>query len=138
MTRLDTSVTISEPIRSPIETGAADESVLSSGELHQNRMGWQKVIDDRLIEWGKDPSRLEDDGIEAPSRPIIVLACRVARVMRDAGKPPPLRVVPDGDGGIAFEWKDGPASHAIEIEEDGSIEMITFENYRLVSRQRIP
>ena len=137
MTRLDTSQTISEPIRSPIETGAVDDSALSSGEFHQNQMAWQKVIDDQLIEWGNDPSRLEDDGIEPPSGAIIRLAYDRVQKMRGEGWPPPLRVVPDGDGGIAFEWKDGPASCSIEIADDGSIELITFENSRLVSRQRI-
>ena len=137
MTRLDTFGTLSESIKSPIETRAVDDSVLSSGEVYQNRLGWDNIIDVQLIEWGKDPSWLEDDGLEPPSRQIIGLACCVAQAMRDEGAPPPLRVVPDGDGGIAFEWKDGTASCAVEIEEDGSVEMITFENSRLVSRQRI-
>ncbi len=137
MAKLDVSQTISESIRSPIETRAVDESVLSSGEFHANQVGWKQVIDDQLIEWGKDPSRLEDDGIEPPSGAIIGLACDLVRTMRDKGLPPPLRVVPDGDGGIAFEWKNGPVFQTIEIEEDGSIELITFENSRLVSRQRI-
>ena len=49
MTRLDASQTISEFVGSPIETGAAGDSVLSSGELHQNRMAWEKVIGTPVI-----------------------------------------------------------------------------------------
>ena len=113
-----------------------DETVLLS-EKFQNRVGWQKVIDDQLIEWGKDPSQFEDDGIEVPSGESIRRAYDVARRMHDAGVPPPLRVVPDGDGGITFERQDGPVFQTIEIADDGSVEGIVFENSRLVSRQPV-
>lgn len=137
MAELKEPGSLSEPIWNPIDTAAVDDSALTSVELHQNRMEWDNVIDDQLTWWGINPSQLEDDGIDAPSREIIGLACRVAYAMRDGDTPPPLRVVPDGDGGIVFERKDGPTFQTIEIAKDGSIEMFTFENSRLVSRQRV-
>ena len=137
MTRIDMGKTISEFVGSAIETGAGGESVLSSAELNQNQMAWDKVIDEQLIEWARDPGQLEDDGIEPPSRPIISLACELVRTMRDNGCPRPLRVVPNGDGGITFERKDGSLFQAIEIQEDGTIEFTVFENSRLVFRQPI-
>ncbi|NQT41347.1 MAG: hypothetical protein HQ581_27915 [Planctomycetes bacterium] len=139
MTRLDANTrrTISESVTKPVATGAADESALSSGELQENRIGWKRVIDDQLIEWGMDPDQLEDEGIEAPSRKIISRAWDLARRMRDGGAPPPLRVVPNGDGGITFEWKDGPVFETIELEDDGSIEIIKFVDSEVVSRHSI-
>ena len=64
-------------------------------------------------------------------------ACRFAEAVRDLGWPPPLRVVPTGDGGISFERREGSVSQSIEIAPDGSIEMITIVASRLVHRQRL-
>ena len=100
-------------------------------------MGWENVIDCQLTKWANDPCQLENDGIEAPSQEIISLACRVALMMRDEGMPPPLRVVPNGDGGITFEREAGLLFETIEIEEDGSVERITFVDSKLASRERI-
>lgn len=137
MTRLDSSRTLSGSITSEIETCAAGEQMLSSSELQEDRLGWKDAIDRKLIEWARDPSQLEDDGIEAPSREIISLACQFAIFMRDDAQPAPLRVVPDGDGGITFERKEGSLFEKIEIEQDGTIEHLRFINCRLVSRRRL-
>lgn len=137
MTRIDSHWTITEPVRSPVETGAAGEAILSSGELQENRMGWENVIDRQLIQWAMDLSQPEEDGVEVPSRSIIGIGCGVAQSMRDAGMPPPLRVVPNGDGGIVFEHREGSLFETIEIDADGSVEIAVFLDSRLVSRRRL-
>jgi hypothetical protein len=136
MTRVDVFQTISPPVASPVETGAATDELLSRCEPDEERLAWDEVIDYRLIEWGRDPSQLDDENFQAPSLEIISLACRVAREMRAAGLPAPLRVVPNGDGGITFEHKAGRVFETIEIDEDGSIELVTFADSKLVFRQR--
>jgi len=137
MTKLDSHRTLSEPVRSPVETGAAGEPILSSGELQENRIDWENVIDRQLVEWVRDAGRLEDESIEMPCRSVIAMACRVAQSMRDAGMPAPLRVVPSGDGGIVFEHREGSLFETIEIDSDGSVEIAVFLDSRLVSRRRL-
>jgi len=136
MTRLDTW-TLSEDIRSPVATGAADDDMLSSWERDSSRAAWQELIDRKLIKWGRDPSPFEDDGPEPPSAKAVWQACHVAQVMRDVGAPAAIRVVPDGDGGISFERRVGSVSESIEIDREGAIELITIVDSRLVSRQRL-
>lgn len=139
MTKLysaDTTETISGPVSNNIETRAADEQILSSSELPKNREGWDKLIDHRLIEWGSNPSQLEDDGIEVPSRESIKIACQLAYVMRNNESPFPTRIVPNGEGGIVFERMKGQTFITIEIDENGSLEITEFIDSRLVCRQR--
>lgn len=100
--------------------------------------GWTNIINEPLIDWGKDPSQLEDEGIEAPSRALITFVSEYAMCLRRFGWPPPLRVVPSGDGGIVFELKSGPYFQSIEFDEDGTIELITFKDSKLVSRLELP
>ena len=135
MTKLysvDTTGTISGPVSNNIGTRATDEQILSSSELQKNREGWQKLIDHRLIEWGRDPSQLEDDDIEAPSGEIISIACQLAYDMRNNDLPFPTRIVPNGEGGIVFERIDGLVFETMEIDDSGSIESTTFIDSRLV------
>ena len=129
-----------------VEEDALTESVqvektpLSSAETRRIfAEGWRKVINEPLIDWLEDPSQLEDEGIEAPSKAIIAFASEYAMCLRDRfGWPPPLRVVPSGDGGIVFELKSGPYFQSIEFDEDGAIELITFKASKLVSRTELP
>ena len=58
--------------------------------------------------------------------------------LRDAGCAAPFCVVPDGEGGIAFERRSGDFFHSLEILADGWIELSTFKNCRLQSKLRIP
>ncbi len=102
-----------------------------------NSTAWQKVIDEKLIEWGRDRSLLEDDDLPAPSRSTIGLACEVAAVYRNAGSPPPQRVCADASGGIVFERATGHLFQAIHVRRDGRVELATFDNTRLRSRVRI-
>ena len=145
MTKLDTGWTISEPVRPRIETAAAGEGMLTSRQLYEerraweyeNRRAWEHVIDRQLIEWGKDPGRLECDDLRAPTAASIQTACEIAGFMRDEAEPPPLRVIPDGEGGIVFERAEGRAFVTVEIDEDGSVEICRFVDSRLQFRERV-
>ena len=48
----------------------------------------------------------------------------------------PLRVVPDGEGGISFERRDEIRFQSLDVLQDGSIELHTFRDCRLVSKVR--
>lgn len=139
MTVLDARSTLSGSVYPLVNTNAASDDELASSQrdVQKNRGGWQRMIDDYLVEWGRDPSRLEDEGIVAPSVAIITWASQVAMKLRDARWPAPLRVVADGEGGIAFERRAGTLFESLNIGADGSLELVTFNDCRLQSRVRL-
>lgn len=141
MTVADSEITLSDAIESPERTGAADDEGLASADRDRDRQRerWQQMIDRYLVEWGRDPNQLEDEdeGVVPPSKAIINRASQIAMNLRDAGWPGPLRVVPDGDGGISFERRTGAYFESLDILEDGSVELATFKDCRLQFRRRL-
>ena len=105
--------------------------------MENNKNGWQKFIDETLVEWGRNPAVLDDEEFQPPSARVIDLACEVATSLRDGGEVPPTRVVADGEGGVSFERVDGQTSVSLNIHPDATIEMLTFDDCRLRSRRRI-
>jgi len=91
----------------------------------------------RLLAWYKDPSQLMDEDISPPTREIIYKAYHLALAMRDNRSPGPLRVVPDGEGGVVFEWQEGSVFETIGIEANGRMEFMSFEGSYLSTRMPI-
>lgn len=122
-------------LRQHLSTTVSGDSALAgpSTDRLAAREIWDGLIDSKLIEWGRDPSRLEDDDFVAPSKAIIYVAINVAEAFRDLGKAPPLRVVPNGEGGIAFEREAGSVFESLEIHADGSVTVDLFRDFRLVA-----
>jgi hypothetical protein len=139
MTLIKERATLTERLREEHSTRGADVIAFATtqSDLQRSREDWQNVIDKQLIEWGQDPDQLQDDGLTAPSRDIIGLACQLAVMYRDSGMPSPLRAVPNGSGGIVFERKDGATFETLEIRADGSVEVAAFKNSRLRYRRRL-
>ena len=139
MSRLETP----ETTWSGVATVLQGNGVAQAGSAHlmhnpeQERQRWQMMLDHWLREWAQDTSRLEDEGIIAPSAETIQLACQVAGELRDAGVPGPTRVAATGDGGIVFVRQVGRLLSTLEGDADGSIELTVFRDSRLVSRQRL-
>jgi len=98
---------------------------------------WQSLIDHTLIEWGWNPSQLEDDAVEPPSREIIRLAIDLAQGLRDRGLPTPDRVVPDPNGGIVFERHENGMREVFHVWDDGTVEYQRFHGRRLVERSAL-
>jgi hypothetical protein len=92
------------------------------------------LINEPLIDWGKDPSKVADEGIVPPSVELITFALRYAMHMRDQGYRPPDRVVPNGDAGIAFERWEGSIHEVLEFESDGIVELLSYRHSRLENR----
>ncbi|MBI3467595.1 MAG: hypothetical protein HY000_31685 [Planctomycetes bacterium] len=141
MKTADPRITITRTIQSIVETNAAPGSVASSASLrsleavaNSRRERWQQLIDDPLIEWGRDPQRLADAEITPPSRDTVRLACQLAQILGNFGEAPPNRVVPTVDGGIVFEWHHGNLFKAIEVTPEEQIEYRKFVNSRLIER----
>lgn len=81
---------------------------------------WEKALA-QLRKWSADPSQLEDEGVIAPTRETISRAYLAAVTARDNGVPAPLRVVPDGEGGIVFECADGSEMFVDKLVNGGSM-----------------
>lgn len=107
----------------------------SESEKQRRLVEWQNVIDQKLIEWGRQPEELADDGIEPPRREVISLAIEFANRMKNEGLPPPDSVVPDPNGGIVFERREGTLSEVLHIWEDGTIEYRQFDSTQLIERR---
>jgi len=98
---------------------------------------WNRFIYEKLVEWGRGTTAMEDDGFIPPTPEVIDKACEKAQEWRDSGFPPPTRVVPDGEGGISFKRDDGDISESLSIYTKKSGEFLRFEGCHLSERRRL-
>ena len=128
---------ISSPLREAVSTSVVTDEPITRhyGRQSRARERWEALIDYQLIEWGRNPSQLEDEDIQAPSKMTIHLATLLAGALSKFDFPAPTRIVPDAHGGIVFERRDGNAFESIRLSADGSVEYCFFENSRLVSHE---
>jgi hypothetical protein len=95
------------------------------------------LIDKKLIEWGCDPSQLDEDGTITPAGDTIQLAIQIATELNRQGCAAPTRVVPDAHGGIVFELQGSFVFESIHIKPDGSVEHRVLKNHRVVLREAL-
>ena len=128
---------ISSPIAGSVETRLDSESPTISNlrDKEQFRKDWQAAIDTKLIEWGRDPSQLDEEGATTPSVDTIQLAIQLASELSRQASRPPTRVVPDVHGGIVFELQVGNSFESVHVYPDRSIEYRLFVNHRLELRE---
>lgn len=149
MSQADSSLPISElnlsylnairEIAPPSERGpsAPTDSRAASDEDRRKSAAWASFIQGQLADWRRNPRQLEDDDIEVPSAGTIDRATAVAISMRDKGLPPPDRIVPTGDGGIALQFERNNEFISIEVEPEGLVELLVFCDGRLTHRAAI-
>ena len=118
--------------------GAEPVSALHARELNESRAAWQDSIDNKLIEWGRSPGRIEEEDLEMPSSAAVRRASELATYLRDIGAPHPRLVVPNGEGGIVFERSAGRVFETIEFHSNGTMEVAYFEDHQLLHRQTYP
>ncbi len=85
-----------------------------------------------LAEWARDPEGLEEDGLLPPSPAALGAAVRLVKALDSKTMPPLQWLVPNGDGGIVFEWRQDSFAEKIEILDDGSVTYAYFEHTRLM------
>ncbi len=127
------------PIRFPENaTGIDAQSPMSRGDLQISaaRKAWRHVIE-TLMGWLRDPGQFDDDGIDPPNKKIIRLAMDWAENFRDNGKAAPNSVLPDPNGGIVFERREGNVSEVVHVWDDGAVEYMRFEGTHLVERSPV-
>jgi len=111
-----------------------EEMESNVGDVSNGKSGWEEVID-TLSSWADDVTVLEDEGIIPPSYPIVRKALGLSHTLMARGWAPPLRVVPNADGGIVFEHGIKEQFEEVEIYADGSMEFIAFEDSKIVVRR---
>jgi hypothetical protein len=134
--RREPRAVVSAALTDAVQTGADSDSPVTRSD-GASASGWQDAIDYKLIEWGRDPCALVDEGIDAPTRVAISQAVQWACDMRDKGCAPPTQVVPDPNGGIVFERRIGDEANVIHFWSDGSIEFRRFQGSRLIERREV-
>ena len=135
----DSTATLSHPV---VGTAAPDAAVTTAlvyqrSLATQNSSGWQKVIDEELLNWCVQGLPDLEDDLQPPTRDVLVAAIEVAEKMRSLGAPPPSRLVPNGEGGVIFERYVYPQQiyQAFEIFKDLTTELRTYKDSKLVDPQ---
>ena len=134
----DSPATLSDPYEETFPAADVGEAELSETlETQQSKVEWNRFIDNKLVEWGRDANPLQDEGFIPPSVEVVNSACKVAMLLRDDGCPPPTKIVPDGEGGISFECIEERASASLRIYADQTKEFLIFDDCRLTERRRL-
>jgi hypothetical protein len=129
---------ITDPLPDVVSTsraGTTPVSVDPGQKQAEWKNAWQRLIDHQLLEWGRDPGQLEDEGVEPPSVSTILAAIQLAQRLRDRGSPPPDATVPDPNGGIVFERQEQDISEVFHVWDDETVEYRCFQGTRLVDRR---
>ena len=99
---------------------------------------WKSIIDNTLIDWGRSPNQIDEDGYESPSPDAVQKACEFARIYGvNNSLQNPLRTIQNGNAGIVFEWSLGPDFISLEFNEKGIGEFVHFRNALFVERIRL-
>lgn len=106
-----------------------DSALLSEEEL----AGWKKAYDDILDIWNVAHAGMSPE-LEPPSDAVLERALKIAHsIAQQKIFSPPMRIVPDGDGGIVLSrWDDDGVYESIEISDDLSAQVCTYNNKRLI------
>ena len=95
--------------------------------------GWSE-IDAQLHQWLDDPAAIVDYDAIPPSREVIRRARHlVARFRREL--PAPAMVVPNGTGGISFEFHSENVYRDIEVLPDLRVLLTVFRNGQIHARR---
>ena len=126
---------ITEPVKTCVDTESPAMSIRQGEEQYQQE--WD-LIETKLIEWGRDPSQLDEEGTTTPSGDTIQLAIETASRMSRDRDPAPTRVVPDVHGAIVFELQGGNTFESVHVQPDGRIEHRFFVDHRLQLQKLFP
>ena len=139
MSTTETTGFISSRLRNAVTTDVDVESAVTRdcGRAEEARERWQNLIDYKLIDWSRDPSQLDDEGVEPPTPKTLQRAIKLAQEFRDAGDAAPDTVVPDPNGGIVFERRRDDVCEVFHVWDDASVEYRRFQGTTLVQRRSL-
>lgn len=99
-------------------------------------MTWDKTLR-QLKSWMGDQDNLADEDLVPPSDETIEQATKLVKRLRDSSFVSPMAVVPDGEGGIMFEWRILNVFKSLEVSADGTVELLTFVDCNLVRTVKV-
>ena len=133
-----TAWTLDAPHGPAAQTGAVPTATPAEEIGSGHRAAWNRVVDEQLIPWGNGRADVDPD-LLPPSPSSIRSAAVLAHRFRDAGERPPTAVLPNGDGGVLFEYRTGRlASVQLEVLHDGDVERTEYDDAGLVGRHLYP
>lgn len=98
--------------------------------------GWRTVLD-KLDVWLRDPSALADEDVDPPAATTIRLASAIARHCA-ATLPPPIRLMPNREAGIIFEWVVGETLRMWEVDDEHRCEITHYVEGHRLNRRVVP
>ena len=139
MPEIKPNLFLSSRFQNIISTNTDTESPVTSDTAwkESKRLEWDHLIDHRLIEWGRDPASVADEGVEPPTGEIIQLAIMLAQQLRDAEFPPPSSILVDPNGGIVLIFRLQESKVTYHIWDDATIDYCIFQGTSLVKREYI-
>ncbi len=130
MILLEKSTSLSPNIHSPVTTSVAHETPMNTaGEV------WWSIVESTLLRWKQDPSLLDEEGMENPSRDTIDRAILLASNLLTTRQRPPTNIVSNANGGIVFERHQGATYESIEIDEGKEPEHCFIHSGKMVFRK---
>lgn len=96
-------------------------------------MAAREIADRHLIDWGI-AARTGVNPYEFPA-PSLVSVNTAVKLLTTFPMPEAPSVVPNGDGGISFEWERGEMLVGIEIDREGGVRQTIFQGAKLVYSQ---
>jgi hypothetical protein len=125
------------PTKAESRSCVSDIRYKKATEAERVRMdGWDELFDS-ISEWKREDGRIDDDGIEWPSA-ISCERCKSLFIHLEERSPELIglgRLVPDGDGGIAFEARIQKQLLRYEISDSGRVSRLFVDHGRVMSHE---
>ncbi len=94
---------------------------------------WQEIAQ-RIVAWEYDPTIAGD--MKPPTADARDMAVQCCNFFADQEAPEPSRAIPNGDGGIIFEWESAVCYVSVEVDADGGWECIVYQDGKIVEKRR--
>ncbi len=98
--------------------------------------GWESIIKE-LRKWLFNPDLVDIEDADPPSRQIISKAIELAQEFKQKEFSAPLRVLPDLEGGIVFERREGDYYETVTLNADIEVEIERYEKSVLISSDKV-
>ncbi|MFT4558029.1 MAG: hypothetical protein ACI8P0_002390 [Planctomycetaceae bacterium] len=126
-------------VRSKAESRStvSDVRYKKASEAERVRMDLWDELFDSIGEWKRIDGQIDDDGIEWPTA-VSCERCTTLFMQLEESSPELIgfgRLVPDGDGGIAFEARIQKQLLRYEISDAGSVSRLFIDHGRVMSHE---
>ena len=122
------------PTKAESRSSVSDVRYKKATEAERVRMDCWDELFDSISEWKREDGQVDDDGIEWPTA-ISCERCQSLFVYLEERSPELIglgRLVPDGDGGIAFEARIQKQLLRYEISNAGRVSQLLVDHGRVM------